>query len=202
MLPRIGVLSLVWFLQSMTCLMAQTDSTDILPGSALTQLGRIAVRTNLLRWLTFTSEVGVIWHVAPQWDVQFDVGWTSATWQYHGKRYALWFVSPEVRRYLDQHNRYYVGMRVETGQRHYKWEERGYVGWVWGAGVTTGYLWHISQRTGIDFHIGAGFDAGRLKEYDLDKYYDEQDPERTYRGTDWHQYYGINHLGISILWQL
>lgn len=202
MLPRLRSLLPLWLMLTMPGIAAQPDSIARQPHHAATPREGLAIRTNLLRWATFTPEVGVMWHIAPTWDLQLDAAWSSASWQYRSRRYALWYVSPEVRRRVGRSRRLYAGLRLEAGKRHYKVSETGHVGWVWGAGLTAGYEWRISRRTAVDFGLGAGADVGLLKAYDLDPYFDGQDPVRTYRGTERHHYYGINHLGISLVWEL
>ena len=81
----------------------------------------LSLRSNLLRWLTFTPELGLIWHCAPRVDVQINAAWTSlSVSDRYRKRYALWLVSPEVRYYLGAHERYYVGLQGDISERKYR----------------------------------------------------------------------------------
>lgn len=165
----------------------------------------VSLRSNLLRWLTFTPELGLIWHCAPRVDVQINAAWTSlSVSDRYRKRYALWLVSPEVRYYLGENERYYVGLQGEISQRNYRLRGRdeGRQGRVYGGGLTGGYQWRISRHTSLDLHIGVGYNAGRMSRYDHTKLFEGQEPSLTFlREVDEHRF-GVNHLGISLVWDL
>ena len=165
----------------------------------------VSLRSNLLRWLTFTPELGLIWHCAPRVDVQINAAWTSlSVSDRYRKRYALWLVSPEVRYYLGVNERYYVGLQGEISQRNYRLRGRneGRQGRVYGGGVVGGYQWRISRHTSLDLHIGVGYNAGRMSRYDHIKLFDGQEPSLTFlREVDEHRF-GVNHLGVSLVWDL
>ena len=165
----------------------------------------VSLRSNLLRWLTFTPELGLIWHCAPRVDVQNNAAWTSlSVSDRYRKRYALWLVSPEVRYYLGENERYYVGLQGEISQRNYRLRGRdeGRQGRVYGGGLTGGYQWRISRHTSLDLHIGVGYNAGRMSRYDHTKLFEGQEPSLTFlREVDEHRF-GVNHLGISLVWDL
>ena len=163
----------------------------------------LSLRTNLLRWLTFTPELGLVWHCAPRVDIQLNAAWTSmSVSDRYKKRYALWMVSPEARYYLGQHQRYYVGIQGELGERDYRLRGRdqGKKGRVWGCGLTGGYQWRLSRHTSLDLHLGVGYNAGRMEHYDYEivKYHQER---FSLGDVDEHRF-GINHLGVSLVWDL
>ncbi|MCR5711362.1 MAG: DUF3575 domain-containing protein [Prevotella sp.] len=171
-----------------------------------TQDGRITVlslRTNLLRWITFTPEVGLIWHCAPKWDIQINGAWTSLSLSARNrKRYALWLVSPELRRYLGRKERYYIGVQGEIGQRNYKLTGLGRQGDIYGCGLVGGYQWRVSKHTSVDLHLGVGYNWGTMKYYDHKPLFEGQTPSLTFDHEKDEQRFGINHLGISLVWDL
>ena len=163
----------------------------------------VSLRSNLLRWLTFTPELGLIWHCAPRVDVQINGAWTSLS-NLYGKRYALWLVSPEVRYYLGANERYYLGIQGEISQRNYRLRGRdeGKQGRVYGGGLVGGYQWRISRHTSLDLHVGVGYNGGKMSHYNHTPLFDGQEPSLTFlREEDEHRI-GLNHLGISLVWDL
>ena len=165
----------------------------------------LSLRSNLLRWLTFTPDLGLVLHCSPRVDVQLNAAWTSMTISdRYQKRYALWIVSPEVRYYLGQNQRYYLGIQGEVSQRNYRLRGRdeGKQGTVYGGGLVGGYQWRIGRHTSLDLHIGAGYNAGRMSHYDNNSLFDGQKPSRTFLRKEDEHWFGINHLGVSLVWDL
>ena len=165
----------------------------------------VSLRSNLLRWLTFTPELGLIWHCAPRVDVQINAAWTSlSVSDRYRKRYALWLVSPEVRYYLGAHERYYVGLQGEISERNYRLRSRdeGRQGRVYGCGLVGGYQWRISPHTSLDLHVGVGYNAGKMSYYDHNPLFKGQKPSLTLLREEDEQRFGVNHLGISLVWDL
>lgn len=172
-----------------------------------TENGRIPVlslRANLLRWVTFTPEAGLIWHCARRWDIQLNGAWTSIALSANKKRrrYALWTLSPEVRYYLGSNERYYVGAQLELGQRNYKLKTEGRQGKVYGGGLVGGYQWRVSPHVSVDLHIGVGYNWGTMQHYNEEVYYKAQQPSFTLNYTEDERRFGINHLGLSLVWDL
>lgn len=163
----------------------------------------VSLRSNMLRWLTFTPELGLIWHCAPRVDVQINAAWTSISNLYQ-KRYALWLVSPELRYYLGAHERYYLGLQGEISERNYRLRGRdeGRQGRVYGCGLVGGYQWRLSRHTSLDLHLGVGYNAGKMSHYSTSRLFDGQKPSRTFLREEDEQRFGLNHLGISLVWDL
>ena len=164
-----------------------------------------SLRSNMLRWLTFTPELGLIWHCAPRVDVQINAAWTSLTVSdRYRKRYALWLVSPEVRYYLGTHELYYVGLQGEISMRNYRLRGRdeGQQGRVYGGGLTGGYQWRLSRHTSLDLHVGVGYNAGKMSRYNHTPLFEGQNPSLTFLREENEHRFGINHLGVSLVWDL
>ena len=166
------------------------------------RVGTSAVRINLFRWATFTPEVTWVGHWSKHWDASVSLAWTSASWQKFGRRYALWKVESEFRRYVGKRQRWYWSFDGSIGQSHYKFTDNGREGWVWGTGIGGGYQWRLSARTSIDLHIGAGYNGAYMQRYDLLPYFEGQTPQRTYRDSRHYDYWGVNQLGINLVWEL
>ena len=77
---------------------------------------RFALRANLLRWVTLTPDLGLEWRATPSWGILVNGSWTSWDWSGHDRRYALWEVAPEVRRYVGAGKRAYVGAMYKLGE--------------------------------------------------------------------------------------
>lgn len=189
---------------------AERDSRATLPRVRRRQFGSFAVRTNLLRWATFTPELTLACHYSVHWEPSVSFAYTSASWQKMGRRYAFWKVEPEFRRYWGEYSRprqaafqrWYWAIHCSLGQSHYKFSDNGREGWVWGAGLGLGYQWRMSQYTSLDFHLGAGYNGAYLDRYDLVPYFVGQEPQRTYRDSKHYDYWGLNQLGINLVWEL
>lgn len=163
----------------------------------------VSLRSNLLRWLTFTPELGLIWHCAPRVDVQINAAWTSLSNLYQ-KRYALWLVSPELRYYMGAHERYYVGVQGEISARNYRLRgsDEGRQGRVYGCGLVGGYQWRLSRHTSLDLHLGVGYNAGKMSHYNTTRSFEGQQPSRTLLREENEHRFGLNHLGVSLVWDL
>jgi hypothetical protein len=135
----------------------------------------IAVRTNLLYDGFLLPTLGVEWRATRDIGVKVDGSlsyWGDAS-DRGGSRNRTWFVSPEVRWYLLDSKRFYVGMGANVGQYNiYKgtlgWmfsKERGYQGSLWNVGVTVGYQVYLSRSFSLDFNIGLGYTSSKYDSF-------------------------------------
>lgn len=161
-----------------------------------------AVHANMLRWITFTPELGVAWRPTLKWEYLVVGAWTTLSWHYLDRRYALWTVSTEARRRIGQKGRWYVGGQLEFGQHHYKFTETGREGEVYGFGFTGGWQRRLSRHMYIDLHIGAGVDFSNFDAYDLEPSWDKLQLYRTYLNEEHKAWLGLNQLGVNIVWEL
>ena len=165
----------------------------------------IGLRSNLLRWLTFTPELGLVVHCGPRVDMQFNAAWTSMTVSdRYQKRYALWILSPEVRYYLGAHERYYLGVQGEMSYRDIRLSnhKKGRRGHVYGGGLVGGYQFMLSRHTSLDLHLGVGYNAGKMTYFGdvVDVIVDDNGQELPATGNE-HRF-GVNHLGVSLVWDI
>ena len=77
---------------------------------------RLSLRANLLRWASLTPDLGLEWRINPSWGILVSGSWTAWSWSNRDRRYALWEVMPEARRYVGKEKRGYFGAMFKTGE--------------------------------------------------------------------------------------
>ena len=155
-----------------------------------------SLRANLLRWASLTPCLGAEWRPAPSLGISVNGSWTSWTWDGKGRRYAQWEVMPELRCYWGKEKRGYLGAMFKAGQFNYKLSETGKQGDLMGGGLTGGYLLRLNSALSLDFSMGVG-----CMHADYDRY-DVADGVRVRRGGGTKNHWGVNHLGISLAWDI
>lgn len=153
------------------------------------------IRTNLLRWATLTPDLGLEWRPTRQFAVLVNGSWT--TWQAKSKerRYALWEVAPEVRMYLGEKARAYVGLMYKAGSFNYKFSEMGRQGDIQGGGITGGYVLPLISGLSLDFSLGLGYIHADYERYNV------IDNVRVRQGKGTKNWYGPVSAGISLVWK-
>ena len=154
------------------------------------------LRANLLRWATLTPDFGVEWRINRHWSVLLNGSWTSWSWDNKNRRYALWNISPAIHYYIGKEKRGYAGVLFQTGEFNYKFSETGKQGDYYGGGITGGYRLPIGKRWMMDFSLGAGYTRAEYDKYVM------IDNVRVKRGKKNKNYWGVNHAGITLVWQL
>lgn len=155
----------------------------------------LALRTNLLRWATLTPDLGIEWRISRHIGILVNGSWTSWSWSDKDRRYALWKVSPEVRYYIGKENRGYLGAMYHIGEFNYKLGATGRQGDYQGGGITGGYLLELNRALSLDFHAGIGYTRAEYDKYKV------TDGVRVREGSDSKNYWGINQLGITLVWK-
>lgn len=155
----------------------------------------LALRANLLRWATLTPDLGVEWRINRHVGILVNGSWTSWSWDNKNRRYALWKVSPEVRYYIGKENRGYFGAMYHIGEFNYKLGATGRQGDYQGGGITGGYLLELNRALSLDFHAGIGYTRAEYDKYKV------TDDVRVCEGSDSKNYWGINQLGITLVWK-
>lgn len=156
----------------------------------------LTLRANLLHWATLTPDLGIEWRVNRHLGILVNGSWTSWSWDNKNRRYALWQVSPEVRYYMGGNCRGFLGLMYHTGEFHYKLGDTGRQGDYQGGGLTGGYLLNLSRSLSFDFHAAAGYTRADYDKYVL------TDNVRVRRDSKTRNYWGINGLGITLVWKL
>lgn len=163
-----------------------------------------AVRTNLLYDAFLTPTLGAEWRVNRNIGIKVD---GSRSWwgDEHGKVQKIWLVSPEVRWYLLDKKRFYVGLGGNVGEYNiYKGMlgglfsgDTGYQGKLYGGGVTVGYQLYLSRSFSLDFNLGLGYTH---LEYDS---FTISNQTRVFKDRDkTKNFWGPTGGGISLVWTI
>lgn len=155
-----------------------------------------ALRANLLRWATLTPDLGLEWCINPNWGIVLNGSWTSWSWKDKDCRYALWRISPELRYYIGKERNGYIGAMYHIGEFNYKLSKTGKQGDLQGGGLIGGYQMKMSSCLSLDFTIGLG-----CTHADYDKY-EVIDAVRVKSGKANKNYWGVNQLGITLVWKI
>lgn len=156
----------------------------------------LSLRANLLRWATLTPDLGLELRFAPAWSVQVNGSWTSWQWDSKNRRYALWEVSPELRHYMGEKRRGYLGAVYTVGQFNYKLSGTGRQGSLMGGGLTGGYMLRLSDAFSLDFTIGAGYTHADFEKYEV------TDGVRVWKSGEEKGVWGVNRLGVTLVWHI
>lgn len=155
-----------------------------------------SLRANLLRWATLTPDLGLEWRINPNWGMVLNGSWTSWSWKDKDRRYALWRISPEFRYYIGKERNGYIGAMYHIGEFNYKLSKTGKQGNLQGGGLIGGYQLKMSSCLSLDFTIGLG-----CTHADYDKY-EVIDAVRVKSGKANKNYWGVNQLGITLVWKI
>lgn len=155
-----------------------------------------ALRANLLRWATLTPDLGLEWRISPSWGIAVNGSWTSWTWQNNARRYALWEVAPEVRWYLGETKRGYLGAMFKAGQFNYKLSATGKQGDLMGGGITGGYQLRLSDALSLDFNVAVGCLHADYEQYET------IGGVRVRAGKETKNWWGPVNAGVTLVWKL
>ena len=156
----------------------------------------LSLRANLLRWATLTPDLGIEWRVTPSVGIMVNGSWTSWTWNDNARRYALWEVAPEVRRYLGGQKAWYVGAMFKAGHFNHKLSDTGRQGDLWGGGITGGYQLRLNKALALDFTLGLGYLNADTERYDV------IDGVRVRNGNETKHWIGPINAGVTLVWKL
>ena len=157
---------------------------------------RFALRANLLRWVTLTPDLGLEWRATPSWGILVNGSWTSWDWSQHDRRYALWEVAPEVRRYVGAGKRAYVGAMYKLGEFNYKLNRVGRQGDLMGGGLTGGYRLRLNDALSLDCSLALGYLRADYEKYRV------VEGVRVRQGEDAKNWWGPIHAGLTLTWNL
>lgn len=156
----------------------------------------LALRANLLRWVTLTPDLGLEWRINPSWGIAVNGSWTSWSWSDKDRRYALWEVAPEVRYYMGEKKAWYLGAMFKAGQFNYKLSETGKQGDLMGGGITAGYQLRLNKALALDFSLGLGYLNADYEKYEV------IDGVRVRRGNETKDWWGPINAGVTLVWKL
>lgn len=172
------------------------SASDVSSVSSYPSSHPFSLRANLLRWATLTPDLGLEWRVHRHVSILVNGSWTSWSWDNKSRRYALWKVSPEVRYYLGKQGKGFLGVLYHAGEFHYKLGKTGRQGDYQGGGLTGGYLLDLTRALSLDFHAGLGYTRSEYDQYKV------VESTRVRQGSETKNYWGINQLGITLVWKL
>ncbi len=165
---------------------------------------RFAVRTNVLYDAMLLPTLGVEWRINNSIGVKLDgsLSWWGGE---HGKVQKVWLLNPEVRWYLLDAKRFYVGLSGSYGEYNiYKYmpggilsKDTGYQGKLWNAGLTVGYQLCLSRSFSVDFNLGLGYTRSDYDSYGM------TDGVRVYKEREkTKNLWGPTQAGISLVWTI
>lgn len=165
---------------------------------------QFALRTNLLYDAMLLPNLGIEWRVNTDWGIKVDAGgsnWGGNT----GKIQKMWYVNPEVRYYMGDARRFYVGVGGNYGKYNiYKGmlgniisKDTGYQGSMWNTGATVGYQLPLSKALSLDFNLGLGYNHFEYDSFNL------IDGVRVYKDRDQTKNrFGLTQAGVSLVWKI
>ena len=163
-----------------------------------------AIRTNLLYDAFLLPTLGVEWRASRNMGVKLDV--SGSYWgNESGKVQKMWLVSPEVRWYLLDSKRLYVGAGANIGEYNiYKGmlgglisKDTGYQGKLWNAGVTVGYQLYLNRSLSLDFNLGLGYTCAEYDSFNVTdgvRVYSERNQSKNL--------WGVTQAGINLIWTI
>ena len=158
--------------------------------------GAVSLRANLLRWATFTPDLGLEWRIHPSWGILVHGSWTAWSWNGKDRRYALWEVSPEVRHYIGKEKRGYLGAMYKAGAFNYKLSATGRQGDLMGGGITGGYQLRLNDALSLDFSLAVGCLHADYEKYEV------IDGVHVRRSNETKNWWGPVNAGVTLVWGL
>lgn len=163
----------------------------------------LSLRTNLLYDVFLLPAIGVEWIIGTDWGIKLD-GAYSFWGDESGSVQKILLVNPEVRRYLGEKRRFYLGAAVNYCRYNvydflignFLRDDTGSQGYFWSAGITTGYKLRLSDRLDLDFNVGFGYTSlnyDRFRIVDEVRFYKEKDQSEG-------SFFPIQ-AGISLAWK-
>ena len=164
----------------------------------------LGLRTNLLYDALALPTLGVEWRISPAMGIRLDG--SRAQWgSQRGRVQKVWLLSPEVRWYLQQQRRLYLGLSANVGRYNiYKYilggilsdGGTGYQGHLWSAGLTVGYQLPLARHLALDFGLGLGYTRSGYDSFTL-----QGDGTRTYKQRDRvKNLWGPTQASVSLVW--
>jgi len=166
------------------------------------------LRTNLLYNVTLLPTLGFEWHKNRKFGVKVDGGF--AHWgSRHGMVQNIWFVNPEVRWYIKNANRLYIGAGINAGRINiYRGvigglffpEDTGYQSGFFSGCISAGYKLILTRNIAFDFNLGLG---GTHFKYDSFTVIDETRVYQRIKMKDvTKNLMGPTQAGVSLVWKL
>ena len=118
-----------------------------------------------------------------------------------GKKFKIAAIQPEYRYWFSGRpiNKWFVGAGGIGALFDVKYKGKVYDGYGFGAGITYGYVWNVTERLSIDFHSGFGVFFYTRKEYFEQDNYDVDYTENGVQRANATGYYLLpTRIGVSV----
>ncbi len=124
----------------------------------------INVKTNILYDVTTTFSLGT--EIGLGGKTSLDISWAYNPWMFTPvKRMKLWMLQPEFRYWLcERLNGHFFGLHAHGGQYNFSginfsedMKNHNYQGDFYGAGISYGYQWILSNRWSLEATLGVGY---------------------------------------------
>ena len=160
---------------------------------------QVGVNSNLLYDLTTTANIGLEVAVAPKWSIDMSANYNP--WEFAGnKKLKHWLIQPEVRYWLcEKFYGHFLGLHAHIGAYNIGGlkviglKDYRYEGNLYGAGLSYGYQWILSQRWSLEASIGLGYTYLSYTQYPCERCTSKiSDQTRNY--------WGPTKVGISLIY--
>lgn len=128
----------------------------------------VALKSNLLYDATTTMNLGMEVGLSKKWTL--DIPFNFNPWKFdNGTRFRHWGVQPEIRYWFcERFNRSFVGLHGHYADFNVgglpdlsfvseNMQKSRYQGYLYGGGISFGYLWILSNRWSIEASAGLGY---------------------------------------------
>lgn len=175
--------------------------TNAIVAAALDEAS-FSLRTNLLYWCGGIMNIGAEWNPAnTRLGVVLNGGGRISGIESESINLSGWFVSPELRYYLDETESWFVGVQLLAGGFDIKLFDKispiGRVGNVYAGGVTGGYKYRITDTVDIDFNLGIGYTHFAYDTY----YYKDGEKVTNFTGATLNTIMPIQ-AGVNVIYKL
>jgi hypothetical protein len=163
-----------------------------------------ALRTNLAYWAGLLPNLGIEWRTAKWLGIKIDGAYSN--WKFKdNRRHKMWLLNPEIRFYLGQERRIYLGVGGNFGKADMSWRafsklynaDHGYNGNFWNAGLVLGYQARLTKKLSLDLNLGFG--RSHFK-YDIYRVNPDVDTEVALNQTK--TLWGLTQAGVTVVWRL
>jgi hypothetical protein len=162
-----------------------------------------AVRGNVLYWAGALPTLGIEWRINDRFGIKVDGSFSGWDMGQQNRSHNILMVSPEIRYYMGQQRRFYLGLGGNIGQADMAWvpfsglftKNQGYDGNFYGGGLVVGYQVRLANRLSLDLNLGLG---GTHYEYEI---YDV-DTDATINADASREFWGPTQAGVTLVWRI
>ena len=163
---------------------------------------KAAVKTNTLYWGTTTPNLAVEFGLGPRTTLDISGGYNRFDFK-DNKKLKHYLIQPEFRHWFcDRFAGTFIGFHLHGGEFNVNrigpfttLKENRHEGYFYGAGISIGRSWILSNRFSLEAELGAGY--ARIE---YDKFGCDNCAPKVSSGH--YNYFGPTRLGISIIYNL